>query len=310
MHHSIIVRVIWEGTTYDLDIQQDVPLRLDVSAIENTSIGEFFGIGSQTFELPGTKFNNRFFGHAYNIGAEDIPGFSDTIDGMVIVNGDTVLKGQFQLLYIVKDEDGYVNYKVQITDGVVQFKDAIQSKLVKDADWSDYTHQLTTGSILDSWQNNLLDGKVYYPLADYGLDDPENQGNFPTFGFSNGGTGTYFDNLPIQPQQFLPAIKAKDTIEKICEQVGFTATGSFINSDYFSNLFILPKAQEEMGIVVTGSEQPTGYAINPARDFGPRIIYSLLPRKNKNPDWRYSWIPVIAPFTGGALAGLIYLIIS
>ena len=54
----------------------------------------------------------------------------------------------------------------------------------------------------------------------------------------------------------------------------------------------------------------TGYAINPARDFGPRIVYSLLPRKNKKPDWNYSWIPVIAPFTGGALAGLIYLFIS
>ena len=54
----------------------------------------------------------------------------------------------------------------------------------------------------------------------------------------------------------------------------------------------------------------TGYAINPARDFGPRIVYSLLPRKNKKPDWKYSWIPVIAPFTGGAIAGLIHLLIS
>jgi len=54
----------------------------------------------------------------------------------------------------------------------------------------------------------------------------------------------------------------------------------------------------------------TGYAINPARDFGPRIIYSFLPRKNKNPDWRYSWIPILAPFTGGTIAGLIYHLIS
>lgn len=54
----------------------------------------------------------------------------------------------------------------------------------------------------------------------------------------------------------------------------------------------------------------TGYAINPARDFGPRIIYSFLPRKNKNPDWKYSWIPVLAPFTGGTIAGLIYHLIS
>ena len=54
----------------------------------------------------------------------------------------------------------------------------------------------------------------------------------------------------------------------------------------------------------------TGYAINPARDFGPRIIYSFLPRENKNPDWRYSWIPILAPFTGGTIAGLIYHLIS
>ena len=54
----------------------------------------------------------------------------------------------------------------------------------------------------------------------------------------------------------------------------------------------------------------TGYAINPARDFGPRIIYSFLPRKNKNPDWKYSWIPILAPFTGGTIAGLIYHLIS
>ena len=48
----------------------------------------------------------------------------------------------------------------------------------------------------------------------------------------------------------------------------------------------------------------TGFAINPARDFGPRLMYSLLPRKNKKPDWSYSWIPVLGPISGGVLAGL------
>ena len=50
----------------------------------------------------------------------------------------------------------------------------------------------------------------------------------------------------------------------------------------------------------------TGFAINPARDFGPRIVYSLLPRKNKNADWSYSWIPVMGPFLGAIFAGLLY----
>lgn len=51
----------------------------------------------------------------------------------------------------------------------------------------------------------------------------------------------------------------------------------------------------------------TGYAINPARDLGPRIVYAFLPIKNKNPDWGYAWIPVIGPLAGGAMAALLYL---
>ena len=50
----------------------------------------------------------------------------------------------------------------------------------------------------------------------------------------------------------------------------------------------------------------TGYAINPTRDFGPRLVYQMLPRKNKNADWSYAWIPVIAPLTGAVAAGLLY----
>ena len=48
---------------------------------------------------------------------------------------------------------------------------------------------------------------------------------------------------------------------------------------------------------------PTGYAINPARDLGPRIMHAILPIAGKGPsDWAYSWIPVLAPLVGGVLA--------
>jgi glycerol uptake facilitator protein len=52
---------------------------------------------------------------------------------------------------------------------------------------------------------------------------------------------------------------------------------------------------------------PTGYAINPARDLGPRIVHALLPIKNKGgSDWGYSWIPVISPIIGAVLAALLW----
>jgi glycerol uptake facilitator protein len=51
----------------------------------------------------------------------------------------------------------------------------------------------------------------------------------------------------------------------------------------------------------------TGYAINPARDLGPRIIHQLLPIPGKgSSDWAYSWIPVVGPIVGGILAALVY----
>jgi glycerol uptake facilitator protein len=50
---------------------------------------------------------------------------------------------------------------------------------------------------------------------------------------------------------------------------------------------------------------PTGYAINPARDLGPRIVHALLPIPDKGSSgWSYAWIPVVAPIIGGVLAGL------
>ena len=52
---------------------------------------------------------------------------------------------------------------------------------------------------------------------------------------------------------------------------------------------------------------PTGYAINPARDLGPRIMHAILPIAGKgSSDWSYSWVPVVGPITGGILAAVAF----
>jgi glycerol uptake facilitator protein len=53
----------------------------------------------------------------------------------------------------------------------------------------------------------------------------------------------------------------------------------------------------------------TGYAINPARDLGPRIMHAILPIPGgkRDSDWGYAWIPVVGPIVGAVLAGLLYL---
>lgn len=56
---------------------------------------------------------------------------------------------------------------------------------------------------------------------------------------------------------------------------------------------------------------PTGYAINPARDLGPRIAHAVLPFSNKgSSDWAYSWVPIVGPIIGALLAALLFYLVS
>lgn len=65
-----------------------------------------------------------------------------------------------------------------------------------------------------------------------------------------------------------------------------------------------------IGTVILSLGGSTGYAINPARDLGPRIAYSILPIPSKgSSDWDYAWIPVAAPLLGGIIGGLLWKIL-
>ena len=76
------------------------------------------------------------------------------------------------------------------------------------------------------------------------------------------------------------------------------------------SLDALPVALLVMGIGF-GLGGPTGYAINPARDFGPRLLHAILPLKNKGTsDWKYAWVPIVGPVLGAFIAALVFMAVS
>ncbi len=90
--------------------------------------------------------------------------------------------------------------------------------------------------------------------------------------------------------------------------VFFIASGSIGDESIsLGSLDALPVALLVMGIGFSLGG-PTGYAINPARDLGPRIMHTLLPIKNKGKsDWNYAWVPILGPLVGGLIAALVFL---
>ena len=259
MINELILRVDYQDTVYDLPVDNDIPIRLDMSTVEAGEIGSFFGVGSQTFSLPGTKEVNRFFNYAYDVAQDDVPAMYNTVPCSVILNGETILIGALQLLSVVTSEDGYVGYNVQVYDKVLQFEQALSDKLIKNADWSAYEHTLTSQSVVDSWSNGLLSGSVYYPIADYGrTQDQEFYQSAPIMQITSSDpnmAGAYIGDTtsPLTLAQVLPAIRAKDTLDIIFDQAGYTYTGSFTETEDFNNIYILNKPKEGLGIVTDGA---------------------------------------------------------
>ena len=266
MINDLILRVTYEGVVTDLDVDGAVPLRLDISQVDNQEIGEVFGVSSQNFNLPGTSTNNKFFNHGYLESAIDVPGLYDTIECDVVRNGETLLQGNLQVNEVVTSDSGFITYDVTVSNKVVEFNEALKDKFFFEANFDDLNHELTTENVLASWlprsQSTFENGAIFYPLADYGFD---NRLAFPTIPRLS-ADGSNFDGsrvsgssanseAPLTLAQFLPAIGVREIFDKIFDQAGYAYTSSLIESTEFDELFVLFKNQDQLGVIASGVDE-------------------------------------------------------
>ncbi|MFB7939725.1 MIP/aquaporin family protein [Streptomyces sp. NPDC056049] len=172
---------------------------------------------------------------------------------------------------------------------------------VKDGAWGDVPVYIA-GQLLGAMIGAALVWVAYYGQFRAHLTDPETLGEKPAEGpgpvlgiFSTGPEiRNTWQNLATEIIGTVVLVLAVLTQGLNDSGKGLGVLGALITA------FVVVS----IGLSLGG---PTGYAINPARDLGPRIVHALLPLPNKGgSDWSYAWIPVAGPLIGGALAAGIY----
>jgi hypothetical protein len=238
-----------DGVKVDLDVlEADQPILCDISAIENGTIGDVYGVSSQTFSLPGTDKNNAFFGNLFNLGSTPAVALQDSIPCQVLTDGQAVFTGRLYITDIVTDQKGYTTYQVNVVNETVDFKFILTDVILSQLDWSEYDHLYTYANITGSWDGLVANGDIVYPNVDYGRAEEDTQA--PTYAFSNNPSSVTFDTSikPLRVIDFKPAIRVRAVLDTIFKQTGYQYTSSFIESSYFSNLYTLVTPNDGVGV--------------------------------------------------------------
>jgi len=235
-----------DGSKYDLDVQQGVDLRLDISAIESGEIGSVFGISSQQFALPSTQVNDDYFGRLWNIGSTGATSFIKTQPCQVLYNGQAIFTGRIYLDSVITNQHGNTIYNVVVVNETLDFKAQVEPLTFGQLDWSTYNHNLTYGNITGSWANNLFSGSIVYPLVEYGVSDKDTQS--ATL-IKNGTGANAFTNAasPLQVIDFKPAVRVSTVLDRIFDAVGYSYTSSFFESEYADSIYVLSTRDETRG---------------------------------------------------------------
>ena len=257
MRNNLVLRVTYDGARYDLDTFETIPFRVDVSAIQNSEIGNVFGVASQAIQLPGSKINNKFFNAAFNVNSPVVKGFERSVPCQVIQGGAEVFTGNLILNEVITDGVSDTTYSVTLVNESVDFAEKIKETYLSNLDFTDLTHPYTLTSITASWEDDIANGDVYYPLVDYGLDGTDPTTNPIQFG----GTVGKVDNstTPMQITQFKPSVRVKAIMDRIFDSAGYQYESTFFDSAEFQTIYTLTTANDKLGIT-NNQSQDAGFS--------------------------------------------------
>ena len=219
-----------------LDLFKDEDIKLSNNVTGLFDIGVLPADFTRQITLPGTKVNNAFFEHVYDISIINPFLFSTNIKVPCYFDfgGFYLSQGYIQLNKVNVIANKFIDsYEVTIYGALSSFgRDINRAYLTDLSSLSAYNHTSSYDNISESWNRNLFNGDIVYPLADYGSGYQYTQGQLDIFGIDD-------QDGALTVQNFKPAIRVKKVWDAIFDYAGYTYTSSFMNEAFLDDVYMV-----------------------------------------------------------------------
>jgi len=219
-----------------LDLFQDEEIKISNNITNLFDIGAIPADFSRTIMLPGTKKNNAFFEHVYDISVTNPYLFSTNtkVSAYLDFDGIYLVSGYLQLNKVTVYENKFIDsYEITLYGIVSSFSRDINRLTLNDlSTLQQFNHTASYNNITASWSGNLFSGSIVYPLADYGSGYQFTQGEYERFGLDD-------QDGALTVQNFKPAIRVKEVWDAVFDTTGYTYSSSFMNSAFLNDVYMI-----------------------------------------------------------------------
>lgn len=234
---GIEFQLVADGQILDLFKDEDIFLSDNVTGLFDLGIipADF----TRQITLPGSKKNNAFFEHVYDISVFSPDTFATNIKVPCYLDfgGTYLAQGYLQLNKVNVIANKFIDsYEVTIFGAISSFAREINRNYLTDlSTLSAYNHTSSYSNISASWTNDLFGGAIVYPLAEYGQRMQYTSGDL-FFGIDD-------NEGALGVQDFKPAIKAKIVLDAIFNEAGYTYSSSFIDNGGLDFVYLVCNRQ-------------------------------------------------------------------
>jgi hypothetical protein len=218
-----------------LDLFKDEEIKISDNVTGLFDLGELPSDFTRTITLPGTKKNNAFFEHVYDISVTNpfLFATNQKVDAYFDFGGIYVASGYLQLNKVNVLANKFIDsYEVNIFGSLSSFAREINRATLNDlTTLTQYNHTASWTEISGSWDGELFGGDIVYPMADYG------KGINYNFAPNSFGINTASGSMGVH--DFKPAIRVKKVFDAIFEEYGYTYESTFLDSGVWDDIYLL-----------------------------------------------------------------------